>query len=107
MAICNPLVDKNCNDIVTNSAANGAKFLSGTITALLAIGALFFVYTLIMGGLSFISSDGDDKKVTVAKGKITGAIMGLVVMLSVFAILSFFQSILGINLIKLKLPTLT
>ena len=114
MAICNPLVDPYCNkasgfkaDIVTKSAERGSKFLSGTITALLAIGALYFIYTIIMGGLSYISSDGDDKKITVAKGKITGAFIGLIIVISVFAILSLFQTILGINLISLDLPTLT
>lgn len=114
MAICNPLVDPNCTeaarykaDIVTGSVARGSKFLSGTIMALLAIGALYFVYNIILAGISFMNSDGDDKKLTAAKGKIIGAILGLIVMFAVFAILAFFGSILKIDLIKLELPTLT
>lgn len=114
MAICNPIIDPNCNsasgykaDIVTNSVTRGSKFLSGTITALLAVGVLYFIYTFIMAGISFISSNGDEKQLTAAKGKIMGALIGLVVMFAVFAILAFFGNILGIDLIKLNLPTLT
>lgn len=115
MSICNPLIDKNCQggnpsgdpDIVANSVSRGEKFIGGAITVLFAIGAIYFIFTLIMAGFSFISSNGDEKQLNAAKGKIMGALMGLLVIFSIYAILTFFGNFLGINLIKLNLPTLT
>jgi len=65
-----------------------------TETALLVIG-LVSVFMLIYGGLRYILSKGDAKKVTDAKNTILYALIGLVIAILSFAIVNFVLNILG------------
>src|SRR5574344_1253072 len=59
-----------------------------TTIALLAVGAIS-VIMLIYGGIRYILSGGDSKKVTDAKNTILYAIIGLVISLLSYAIVNF------------------
>ena len=65
-----------------------------TETALMVIG-LVSVFMLIYGGLRYITSGGDAKKVTEAKNTILYALIGLVIAILSFAIVNFVLNLLG------------
>lgn len=68
-----------------------------TNTILLIVG-LISVIMLVYGGLRYILSGGDSKKVTDAKNTILYAIIGLIISLLAFAIVNFvLNSVVGIT----------
>jgi hypothetical protein len=74
---------------------------SGLLTSitekiLLAVGVIS-VFMLIYGGLRYITSGGDSKKVTDAKNTILYAIVGLIVAILAFAIVRFVLNSLGVS----------
>ena len=67
-----------------------------TNTILYAVG-IISVIMLIYGGLRYILSGGDNKKVTDAKNTILYAIIGLIVSILAFAIVNFVLNSMGIT----------
>ena len=94
--ITNPLVN---NGLL--QAEDPTTYTNNVIQAVFSIfilvGAIYFVWHFIMAGYHLISTEGDPKKFTTAKDQITYAILGLIVIFSVFAILKFVGTILGIT----------
>jgi small-conductance mechanosensitive channel len=70
-----------------------------TITALIVlsftIGVIMFFFKLIMGGIKWISSGGDKQGLEEAKHQVSNALIGLVVLLSVYAIFSLITGFFG------------
>ncbi|MBQ3410100.1 hypothetical protein IJG66_01945 [Candidatus Saccharibacteria bacterium] len=67
-----------------------------TNTILYAVG-IISVIMLIYGGLRYILSGGDNKKVTDAKNTILYAIIGLIISILAFAIVNFVLNSMGIT----------
>jgi type IV secretion system pilin len=102
----------DCNpDTTTNPIANGASCAqaAGTSSNLFAPGGVFqtiadtmifvigavAVIFLIIGGLRYVISNGDPKNVTAAKDTILYAIVGIVVAIISFAVVSFVITQIG------------
>ena len=67
------------------------------ITGLLAIGVVVALAFLIYGGIKWILSGGDKAAVDAARKHIVAAIIGLVIVVTAFVILSFVFQFLGIT----------
>ena len=80
----------------------GAQFFSGLIPALLGallvIGVVVFVFMLLWGGIEWITAGGDKGKLEGAKQRLTNALIGIVVVLGFFAILSLVECFFGLGL---------
>ena len=74
--------------VPTELFGNTGVFTQITNTALAAVG-LIAVIMLIFGGIRYIISGGDQKKVTDAKNTILYAIIGLIISLLAYAIVNF------------------
>lgn len=77
------------------------KKIGDIITSLLPYvfvfsGLLVLLY-LIMGGFQLMTSAGDPKKTEQAKGKITGAILGFLIIFVSFWIAQIFEYIFGVR----------
>ena len=70
------------------------------------IGVLIFFFIMIMGAIQWISSGGDKAAVEGARGKITNAIVGVVILLSLFALLKIIEDFFGINILALDIGPL-
>lgn len=68
--------------------------------ALLVAGVLMFVY-LVMGGISWMMSNGDKGKVEAAQGMITQAVIGLAITASAFAIFLVIQYFFGLDIVQM------
>ncbi len=73
-----------------------------TIIASLA-GVVFFIM-LIVGGFRYLLSGGDPKQAEAAKGTLTAAFLGLVLIVSSFIILRLLSSFTGLNLTQFIIP---
>ena len=88
------------------TALSGQQFvgnvLSGLVTAGLIIGAVVFVFMFIQGGIMWTSSGGDKGRAEAARGKVTAALVGLVILFSIYAIINIVSCFFGINFIQLQ-----
>jgi len=76
-----------------------ALFFSNILTALMTIAALAVFIFLIWGAFDYINSGGEKGKIESARNKMTGAVMGLVVLAMVLVIFAFIQQVLGIEIL--------
>lgn len=73
-----------------------------SIAASLASIVLFIM--LVIGGFSYLFSGGDAKKTEAAKGTLTAAILGLVLIVGAFIILVLIKAFTGIDVTIFKIP---
>ncbi|PIZ46869.1 hypothetical protein COY29_05910 [Candidatus Woesebacteria bacterium CG_4_10_14_0_2_um_filter_39_14] len=81
-------------------------FLPHLLTIGLIIGVLFFFFIIIIGAIQWISSGGDKNALEEAKHKITNAIIGVVILFSIFAILKLIENFFGISILTLDIGSL-
>lgn len=88
----------------------GTSFFSNLLprVAILAfiIGSLIFFFMFIWGAITWISSGGDKQALEGARGKITSAIIGLVVLFTALAIIKFIESFFGVKILILDIQPL-
>ncbi|MCX6791736.1 MAG: hypothetical protein NT149_01730 [Candidatus Gottesmanbacteria bacterium] len=72
------------------------------LTALVGV-ALFIM--LIIGGYGFLFSGGDQKKLEKARGTLTAAITGVVVIVVAYLILRTIQLFTGVDVTQFTIPT--
>ncbi len=92
------------------ASLNGVGFFQRLLPALILmafiIGATVFFFMLLIGAIQWISSGGDKAATETAKGRITNAIVGLVILLSLFAITQLLEAFFGIDILQLDLRPL-
>lgn len=76
-----------------------AGIVSGAIGLLMLAVALIFFFVLIMGGIKWVTSEGDEKKVGAARAQITNGIIGLAIVFASWAILKLIETVFGISII--------
>ncbi|MBP7875373.1 hypothetical protein KA012_00060 [Candidatus Woesebacteria bacterium] len=79
---------------------NFPAMLENLMNIVLTIGVVAVLLYLIWGGLEWITSGGDKGKTEGARNKITAAIVGLIILVSAWAIMTFVQSLLNISILK-------
>src|SRR3989304_6811098 len=81
----------------------GFPNLGGLITNLVSIGyfiaGLFFLFNLVVGGIQWITSGGDPKSLESARGRITNAAIGLIIVVAAFAITLIVERVFGIRIV--------
>src|SRR4030042_4291642 len=71
------------------------KLISGLLGALLVAGFILAFMQLIIGGIHWISSGGDKQALEKARGGITNALMGLVLVAAAYAIMTLVGNFFG------------
>ncbi len=72
------------------------------LTALVGV-AIFIMF--VVGGFSFIFSGGDQKKLEKARGTLTNAIIGVVVIVCAYLILLTIKALTGVDVTKFTVPS--
>lgn len=94
-------------DFEAVTTATPDSFLTGVISISLIVAIVVFLFILITGGIKWITSNGDEKKLTVARSQITNALVGLFLILSSYAILNLIELFFGIKILEgLHIPSL-
>lgn len=83
------------------------NMISGAISLVILVVALVFFFTLILGGLKWVMSDGDQKAVEGARSQITNALIGLAIVFAAFAIVTLIGKLFNIDILNLTIPTFT
>lgn len=84
---------------VNDEADLGSEDLTATIgmliSALLSVLGVIFLLLIIWAGFTWMTAAGDEKKVTKAKDILVMAVVGLIILLSAYAISTFVINALG------------
>lgn len=75
------------------------------ISAALALAGIVLFIMFLFGGFRFLTAGGDPKAVEAAKGTLTHAIAGLIILLLAFLILQFIKVITGVDVTIFKVTT--
>jgi len=67
--------------------------IGNAIRLIFFIAGLYALVLLLLGGFEWVSSGGDDKKLSSARGKIINAIIGLVVMVAVLTLVILLEQV--------------
>lgn len=94
----------NFSILCSLNANNIGSVISGVITILLIAAAIIALFFLIWGGIRWITSGGDKSKVDEARKTIIASIIGLVIALLAFFIITIVLGIFGLSLTDLRLP---
>lgn len=93
-----------------SSVAEGGLAVGGLIGAIvggmLIFGFIIAMIYLLTGAFHWITSGGDKTNLENARGKIIHAIVGLIVLASVWAVMTLVGQFLGIEFPNLSLPTI-
>jgi len=93
-----------------DTVSTGGRFIEYTVylwRAAITIGSLAVIVFFLLGAFTWITSGGDKTKVEDARNKITNAIVGLVLLVSSFVLLSFLSKLLfggEFDLLQLTIP---
>lgn len=106
--ITNPALDKNLTDFLDEKGSISFfnSFFPRVVGLLFVGGAIVFLAYLLIGGLGWITAGGDKAKVEEARSKVTSAIIGFVVLGSVFAIVKLVEVFFGLNILTLDIGVL-
>lgn len=84
------------------------KFIGNIITLFLIAAALVAFFLLLVGGIQWMLSGGDKAATEAARGRITAAVIGLLLVFASWAIILLIEKFLGITILggPIILPTL-
>jgi hypothetical protein len=82
------------------------KIVPAAITLAFIIGALIFFFMLIVGAIKWISSSGDKQALESARGTITSALIGIIILFATFAIIRLIEHFFGIKILTLDIGSL-
>ena len=89
----NILADQCANSpdssVCKNPGAKPSDLISKIVSTLLFVVGALSVVMIIVGGIMYVTSNGDSGRITLAKNTLTYAIIGLVVAFLAFAVVQF------------------
>ena len=81
------------------------SLVSGVIGLVFIAASLIFFFLLMAGGIKCMMAGGDKEKAGEARGQLTSALIGLVVVFIAWAVSTLIGNIFGFNLLELEIPT--
>lgn len=98
-AVCDASIPLFCNPL--DNAGEGIDTVAEAIIAVAQllmsiIGAISLLF-IVIAGIKYIISSGDEQKITAAKETLTSSVYGLVLALMAFQILTIISEILTVN----------
>jgi len=82
--------------------------IGGLVNFSIVLAALVFFFMLVLGGVRWILSQGDEAKVKAARGQVTHALVGLAIVFAAWAIIRLIGAVFGVgDLFQFKIPTFT
>jgi hypothetical protein len=102
-SITNPVLG---NSPVTTGVPFFQQAVPAVITIAFIIGSVIFFFMLIVGAIKWISSGGDKQALEGAKGTITSALIGIVILFATFAIIKLIQYFFGITILTIDIGKL-
>lgn len=105
--ITNPVVGNTLKGLQTGDSSQFLNvFIPKVIGLLFIVGALGFFFMLLWGAIAWILSGGDKAGIESAKGKLTNATIGVILLLSTFALVKIIELFFGVNILSIDIGPL-
>lgn len=105
--IKNPVFGPNLQGVYSSGpTAFLSTFIPRFIGLAFVIGVLIFFFMLIWGAIQWISSGGDKQALEAARGRLTSALVGIVILFATFAIFQLIETFFGIKILTLDIGPL-
>lgn len=78
--------------------------ITNVIQAVVSFGAVAFFIMLLVGGFNFLFASGDQKKLEAAKGSVTQAIIGIVIMSIAYLVVKTISVFTGVDVTEITIP---
>ncbi|HEX7042525.1 MAG TPA: hypothetical protein VF189_04700 [Patescibacteria group bacterium] len=89
-------------------ATDLGKVIANAINLLFVVAALLALGFLILGGIKWLTSQGEKEGIGKARETIVAAVVGLIIIFLSYLIVNFILNLfVGVNLFNLTLPTIT
>lgn len=79
-------------------------FLTNFISIALGAAGIIAFFMLLWGGITYITAGGDKEATQNSVKRITAALIGLVLVFSIFAIIYVVETLFGISITQFKIP---
>lgn len=76
-----------------------SKLISGAITLVFIAASLVFFFMLVVGGIKWMMAGGDKEKAGEARGQLTSALIGLIVIFLAWAISTLLGTLFGVDIL--------
>lgn len=76
------------------------RIISGTIGLMTVIAGIWFIFSFIMGAIGFLTAGGNQENIQKATQKLTQSLIGLVIVVAAYAIISLMGNILGLDILN-------
>lgn len=105
--ITNPIFGPGLQGVYSSGPTSFlSTFIPNFIGLVFVIGVLIFFFMFIWGAIQWISSGGDKQALEAARGRITSAVIGIVILLAAFALLNIVETFFGINILTIDIGPL-
>ena len=85
---------------IDTASSSFVKIISNIIGIMTIISGIWFIFMFITGAFSFLTAGGNSENISKATKKIGTSLIGLVVVVAAYAILSLLGQILGFDLLN-------
>lgn len=82
----------------TGEKATIGAIINDLVPYIFALAGLLLLFILILGGFELMTSAGDPKKMEAAKGKITNAIIGFIIIFAAYWLVQILEVIFGLTI---------
>lgn len=82
------------------------KLLPTLVGIVLVIGFIIFLFMMLIGGIKWTSSGGDKAQLESARATVIHGVIGVIVLISVFAIVKLIEAIFGVNILVIDIAGL-
>ena len=109
-ALSAPLAAMAQTNIIPPEASQGFDFIQiiRAIIRFIVVAAFILAFVfLLIGGIKWITAGGDEKAIAGARGTITAALIGLVIVLVAFALIQLVETFFGVTILSgdIEIPT--
>ena len=110
--ITNPAIRPNVGTGLGNAAGSSqdisilSTYMANFIKLSFIIGGVWAFFWLLIGAVEYIMAGGEKEKIGQAKKKMQESIIGLVVLLSSYAIFKLINLVFGINILNFDIPVI-
>ncbi len=85
--------------------SNIGDILSAALQISLVVAGLIVLMMVIMGGIQYMTSGGDKEEAQAAQKRITAALVGLVIVISAYALAVIIEKVFGVSIVTgINLP---
>ncbi len=102
--VVNPILPNNLTSM------SGVDFIAALLKTIigvaLLVGVVVFFFSFLIGAVKWITAGGDKGKLEDAKNQIQNSLIGLLILFSIFAVLSLVQVVFNVSLLEINLEPL-